>query len=198
MQALLVSDLQNATGRVSRESLRWCLVVRRWPRWPASVRGNASVLFEACRNCPDNLGRAGREDMQVAQVLLGNGRHHTKVEYRGPSGPLQVHGQEILDASSFPRPLFRAAFFVLSQILCMTLPRQVVPGRDRMISRRCSEQLLFLGPEDATMHLLPRRRRTSSGRGLRFWAAIDPPTSASNFSVPRLWSCDRVAAPGSI
>ena len=32
----------------------------------------------------------------------------------------------------------------------MTLPRQVVPGRDYMITRRCSERRFFLRPDDDT------------------------------------------------
>jgi REP element-mobilizing transposase RayT len=32
----------------------------------------------------------------------------------------------------------------------MTLPRQVVPGRDYMITRRCSERRFFLRPDDET------------------------------------------------
>jgi hypothetical protein len=32
----------------------------------------------------------------------------------------------------------------------MTLPRQVVPGRDYMITRRCSERRFFLCPDDDT------------------------------------------------
>ena len=34
--------------------------------------------------------------------------------------------------------------------VCMTLPRQVVPGRDYMITRRCSERRFFLRPDDET------------------------------------------------
>jgi hypothetical protein len=33
---------------------------------------------------------------------------------------------------------------------CMTLPRQVVPGRDYMLTRRCSERRFFLRPADNT------------------------------------------------
>jgi putative transposase len=32
----------------------------------------------------------------------------------------------------------------------MTLPRQVVPGRDYMVTRRCSERRFFLRPDDDT------------------------------------------------
>jgi putative transposase len=32
----------------------------------------------------------------------------------------------------------------------MTLPRQVVPGRDYMITRRCSERRFFLRPDEDT------------------------------------------------
>jgi hypothetical protein len=32
----------------------------------------------------------------------------------------------------------------------MTLPRQVVAGRDYMITRRCSERRFFLRPDDET------------------------------------------------
>ena len=38
----------------------------------------------------------------------------------------------------------------MSDIACMTLPRQVVPGRDYMITRRCSERRFFLRPDDDT------------------------------------------------
>jgi REP element-mobilizing transposase RayT len=33
---------------------------------------------------------------------------------------------------------------------CMTLPRQVVPGRDYMVTRRCSERRFFLRPDQET------------------------------------------------
>jgi REP element-mobilizing transposase RayT len=32
----------------------------------------------------------------------------------------------------------------------MTLPRQVVPGYDYLITRRCSERRFFLRPDDDT------------------------------------------------
>ena len=32
----------------------------------------------------------------------------------------------------------------------MTIPRQVVPGRDYMITRRCSERRFFLRPDEDT------------------------------------------------
>jgi putative transposase len=46
----------------------------------------------------------------------------------------------------FCRQLFPAG----SENYAMTLPRQVVPGRDYMITRRCSERRFFLRPDDDT------------------------------------------------
>ena len=49
------------------------------------------------------------------------------------------------------RGYFSCNFLVgVSDNLCMTLPRQVVPGRDYMITRRCSERRFFLRPDDDT------------------------------------------------
>ena len=47
---------------------------------------------------------------------------------------------------SFCTQLFSPA----SDNLGMTLPREVVPGRDYMITRRCSERRFFLRPDAAT------------------------------------------------
>jgi REP element-mobilizing transposase RayT len=41
-------------------------------------------------------------------------------------------------------------FLGISENSFMTLPRQVVPGRDYMITRRCSERRFFLRPDDDT------------------------------------------------
>ena len=38
----------------------------------------------------------------------------------------------------------------MADITGMTIPRQVVPGRDYMITRRCSERRFFLRPDDDT------------------------------------------------
>jgi REP element-mobilizing transposase RayT len=46
--------------------------------------------------------------------------------------------------------LFEQLSFGFSENPCMTLPRQVVPGRDYMITRRCSERRFFLRPDDDT------------------------------------------------
>ena len=46
--------------------------------------------------------------------------------------------------------LFAQLSFGLSENPCMTLPRQVVPGRDYMITRRCSERRFFLRPDEDT------------------------------------------------
>ena len=38
----------------------------------------------------------------------------------------------------------------VADISCMILPRQVVPGYDYLITRRCSERRFFLRPDDDT------------------------------------------------
>jgi REP element-mobilizing transposase RayT len=50
----------------------------------------------------------------------------------------------------YPRVLFKQLFPAMADITGMTLPRQVVPGRDYMITRRCSERRFFLRPDDDT------------------------------------------------
>jgi len=49
-----------------------------------------------------------------------------------------------------PRVLSHQLFRGISENSCMTLPRQVVPGRDCMITRCCSERRFFLRPDDDT------------------------------------------------
>jgi len=50
-----------------------------------------------------------------------------------------------------PMVLFFAQLsFGVSDIACMTLPRQVMPGCDDIITRRCSERRFFLCPDDDT------------------------------------------------
>jgi len=48
------------------------------------------------------------------------------------------------------RVLYRATSVQPFRDPCMTLPRQVVPGRDYMITRRCSERRFFLRPDEDT------------------------------------------------
>lgn len=49
------------------------------------------------------------------------------------------------------RGYFRRNFLTRrSENPCMTLPRQVVPGCDYMVTRRCSERRLFLRPDAET------------------------------------------------
>jgi REP element-mobilizing transposase RayT len=46
--------------------------------------------------------------------------------------------------------LFAQLSFGFSENPCMTLPRQVVPGLDYMVTRRCSERRFFLRPDEDT------------------------------------------------
>ena len=52
----------------------------------------------------------------------------------------------------------------VSEHPCMTLPRQVVPGRDYMVTRRCSERRFFLRPDDDTNNLGSRTADSNSDR----------------------------------
>jgi REP element-mobilizing transposase RayT len=49
-----------------------------------------------------------------------------------------------------PRVLFTQLSSAVSENPGMTLPRQVVPGRDYMVTRRCSERRFFLRPNEDT------------------------------------------------
>ena len=84
---------------------------------------------------------------------------------------------------NFPRALPTVLFTQLcsgiSEKPCMTLPRQVVPGRDYMVTRRCSERRFFLRPDEDTnnpfiycLWCIPlRRSRRGITRKAR-WATI--------------------------
>ncbi len=63
-----------------------------------------------------------------------------------PEIPLRGYFPSNPPRGYFPSQLSAA----VSENPCMTLPRQVVPGRDYMITRRCSERRFFLRPDEDT------------------------------------------------
>ena len=78
------------------------------------------------------------------------------------------------------RGYFSRNFLVgVSDNLCMTLPRQVVPGRDYMITRRCSERRNFLRPDDDTnnafIYCLALACQTREGPDCLFRLDIETP-----------------------
>jgi hypothetical protein len=49
-----------------------------------------------------------------------------------------------------PTVFFAQLSFRDSEKPCVTIPRQVVPGRDYMVTRRCSERRFSLRPDEDT------------------------------------------------